>query len=193
MSYKEKSEEEQKQLREFVSNSLDRYSTYRDNKESMAYAGLALFIGAAASALVSKDWPPPWGQHREGLIVSAFTVLWVLVLSYLRYQLRRRRWAALRVAGCDWLLARWLPDSPEPPRPQPSPTPSCLRRLVDLVWPMDHTVAALDPTLKVYVDEIENSWIDAGVRGTDALKHERLIYLAGWIGYIGVVLRTYFV
>ena len=112
MAYSQKTPAEQEQLRTFLYEALERYSIHRDNKESMAYLGLALFTGAAATALASKDWPPAFAADRPWLIVLGFSTLWFFVVLYLRYQLRRRRWAALRVAGCEWLLAEWLPDSP---------------------------------------------------------------------------------
>jgi len=196
MRESERTPEPQEQLRVFVSDALERYSSFRDNKEAMAYAGLALFTGAAATALASKDWPPMFAEKRPWLVISAFTLLWLFVILYLRYQLRRRRWAALRVAGCEWLLCEWLPDSPKALVPASEVTSrdnqrvSCCLLLLDHIWPLKHSVPVIDPKVSVYPKEIEDSWIRAEVRGTDALTHERLMHLAGWTGYVAVILRT---
>jgi hypothetical protein len=191
MPYSDAGERGRQQLREFIAAALERFSCYRDHKESMAWGGLLVYAGAAATALVSKDWPPSWGQDKAALGIAAFSVLWLLVLFYLEYQLRRRRWAALRVAGCDWLLASWLPDAP-PPERSSEIEPSKIRRLINFVWPVDRAVTAIDRDLmgKVYPPEIETAWINAEFHSTGALRHERLIYFAGWLLYAAVIVRT---
>jgi hypothetical protein len=195
MSYKDMTVAQQTHTRDYVQAVHDRLAAYRDGKETMAFAGLAIFLGAAATALTSRDWPPTFAQHRPWLVVAAFSILWIFVAVYLRYQLRRRRWAAIRVAGCDWLLAEWLPNSPhaltsEEKSPAKPAKPGPIILLVDIIWPLKGTVTAVDPKRRVYPEEIERSWILAGKRGTDALLHERLIHIAGWVGYAAVLTRT---
>jgi hypothetical protein len=195
MPYSTLTPEEQGQLREYVEAAQQRFATFRDNKETMAFAGLGVFLGAAATTLVSRDWPPVFAKEHSGLIVVGFSALWLFVAVYLRYQLRRRRWAALRVSGCDWLLAEWLPESPGA-MARDRKTPACrgkpgtLLLFFDLLWPLKSAVVAVDPELKVYPAEIEVAWRLAADRGTDALLHERIIHLAGWVGYVAVVMRT---
>jgi hypothetical protein len=186
-------------LKEFAYASLERYSEIRDHKETMAYAGIALFVGATASALVSNDWPPSgWGSSKDILAFLALTGVWILVLWYVRFQLRRRRWAALRVSGCDWLLASWLSGSPLPSdkhwttEVDRKRQPSRYLRRIDFFWPMDHAVAATDPRVKVYPTALEQAWLKAEVRGTDALEHERLIHAAGWLLWLAASLQLYF-
>jgi len=188
----------QEVLREFVLNALQRYSSYRDNKETMAYAGLALFTGATGTALIAKDWPPAVAQNNPWMIIVAFTFLWFVVIVYLRFQLRRRRWAAFRVAGCEWLLCEWLPGSPKAlasekdPITRESQAISWHRRFVDHIWPLKHSVGVIAPEKHVYPPELENSWIRAERRGSDALFHERIVHGAGWVAYAAVTVRTYF-
>jgi hypothetical protein len=195
MPYSTLTAADQAQLREYTQGALERFSTYRDNRETMAFAGLAVFLGSVATALVSKDWPPTFAIGHPGLIVVAFSGLWLFVAVYLRYQLRRRRWAALRVAGCDWLLAEWLPESPHAmAQDQKTPTrraePTLRLLLLDTFWPLKGAVVSIVPTLHVYPAEIEDAWLLAADRGTDTLLHERIIHIAGWVGYAAVVLRT---
>jgi hypothetical protein len=196
MPFEQCTPEQQTELRTFVQNAQERFSSFRDNKETMAFAGLAVYLGAVATALGSKDWPPGFAANRPWLITVAFSVLWLFVAFYLRYQLRRRRWAAFRVAGCDWLLAEWLPGSPHAMKTAKTPAecrskPSVPEQAIDLLWPQRHVVTAIDPDKNVYPDEIEQSWLLAASRPTDALLHERIIHLAGWAAYIGVILRTW--
>jgi len=196
MPYSTLSVDEQQQLRDYVFAVHDRFADFRDSKEAMVFAGLAVFLGAVSTARASRDWPPVFAQGRPLLVILAFAVLWLLVAVCLRYQLRHRRWAALRVAGCDWLLAEWLPDSPHamaaasspPARPR---NPSSLVLAFDVVWPLRRAVAAIDPQLKVYPTDIENSWLRAAERSTAALSLEYVIHAAGWIGLVAVGLRTW--
>jgi hypothetical protein len=200
MSYSELTPDQQKELREYVHATHDLLAGYRDSKETMAFAGLAVFLGAVATALSSHDWPPafapPW------LIIVSFTILWLFVDLYLRYQLKRRRWAALRVSGCDWLLAEWLPDSPramagKPENPKSQPMPGKALWLLDLFWPLKASVVAVelnqDAHPHVYPHELERAWILAYERGTDALTHEYLIQAVVLLGYVAVLARTIFV
>lgn len=194
MLYAAMCEKQQSQTRDYLKAVHDRLQAYRDGKETMAFAGLAIFLGAVATALTSREWPPAFAQPRPWLVVGAFSILWLFVAFYLRYQLRRRRWAALRVAGCDWLMAEWLPGSPKAMAAEPPPArsgkPGRIILLLDIIWPLKSAVTVVDPNRSVYPAEIERSWLLAGKRGTDALLHERLIHVAGWVGYAAVVART---
>lgn len=182
-------------LQAHVSSELVRYSSIRDHKETMAYAGIALVVGAAATALASKEWPPDYLKGKPWLIALGFTTLWGFALAYLRYQLRRRRWAALRVSGCDWLLAEWLPGSPHAmardKAPAPRKPPLYLLLIDYVVWPIKGAVATVKPDPQVYPQEIVDAWTRAERRGTDAIIHERVIHLAGWIAYGAVMARTF--
>ena len=183
----------------FVKGLLDRYASYHNHKESMAYTGLTLFTGAGGAALVSDNWPPvAWGAHADTWALLAITALWFGVLAYLRFQLRRRRWAALRVAGCDRLLAKWVVSSPSDADLAPTdriPIGSiCFVRCVDFFWPLKAAVLVMkDPSKKnpaMYPSALVDAWVNQENNGTDALLHERLIVLAGWVLYLVVVLFT---
>jgi len=78
----------------------------------------------------------------------------------------------------------------EDSRPAKRAKPGFLVLLFDCVWPLKHAVVAVDSKLRVYPEEIERSWVLAAKRGTDALLHERIIQVAGWVGYVAVLTRT---
>jgi hypothetical protein len=169
----------------------------------MAFTGLTLFTGAAGAALVSDAWPPWWGYRSVYWAIAALTILWIGVLMYLRFQLRRRRWAALRLAGCERVLAQWILFPPteeqltlihrgEPPR-----------RLTPLGWLWDWFCPqpAAKPVLQYpksgdppqYPAALVAEWVrreEAGKAGTEALYHERLVVLAGWVIYAAALLYT---
>jgi len=170
---------------EFIQAMLTRYASYHQNKESMAYAGITLFGGITGASTLSASWPPKWGNHTILLAILACTFLWIIILTFLRFQLTRRRWAALRVAGCDRLLSAWLQSPPSdddlglmPPAPRPSQC-SCVK-IVNCLWGSKEAVRTVNTKESVYPRALVNEWLAQEERGTDALKHERLVLLSGW-------------
>src|SRR5262245_3025056 len=167
---------------DFVRCLHDRYVSYHAHKESMAYAGLTLFGAAVGGALVSGTWPPQtWGTYRTAIAFAAVTMLWLGILAYLRFQLQRRRWAALRVAGCERVLAKWIVAVPVGdglnPKNRPPVRVGRLVRLVNFVWPLKAAVLAIEPA-------------SSDNPGTDALEHEHLMVAAGWLLYAVVALYS---
>lgn len=180
--------------RAFVFDMLGREAAYQQHKESAAYAGITLFAGIAGAGAVSGAWPPDWGRYTAPLAFGAATLLWAVVLTFLRFQLTRRRWAALRVAACERLLAAWIQEQPsdEALAVAPSalrPVTSVWARVANWIWGSKAAVRALDTKQSVYPMSLVNELLAQELRGTDALKHERLILLTGWTFY-GILILT---
>jgi hypothetical protein len=124
------------------------------------------------------------------------TVAWLFMLTYLKYQLHKRRWAALRVAGIDKLLAKWILDPPTVedlstwvPQPDGGICPTI--KVIDYVWPLRDALSVADRTQAVYPRALVNCWLmQATGHGTEALNHERLVILIGWLLYGALVVRT---
>ena len=187
--------ERAKAAREFVQKLLDRYASYHQHKEGAAYAGVTLFAGAAGAAVVGNAWPPDWGRYTTPFAVIASTLLWAAVLTFLRFQLTRRRWAALRVAGCDRLLAAWLQRVPSDHELAPAPAeprqPICgWSFLANCLWGSTAAVRAVATNESVYPRALVTIWLEQETRGTDALKHERLILICGWASYLALIIST---
>src|SRR5690349_19251725 len=92
---------------DFLVGLLSNREFYHHQKENSAYAGLVVWVGAVAAALVARTWPPEyvcsmWARMGAVAIVSAG---WGAVLVYLRWQLLNRRWAAIQIAGLERYLA----------------------------------------------------------------------------------------
>ena len=183
----------------FVKDLLDRYVSYHDHKESMAFTGLTIFAGTTGASLVSSAWPPSWGEFKQLIAVAALTGLWLGVLAYLRFQLRRRRWAALRVAGCERVLAQWIQLPPSDadlnPRHRDPVVDSLGVKWLDFFWPQKAAVRAVesgsDNDPATYPRVLVDAWVSQEERGTAALAHERLIILAGWALYFVAVADTW--
>ncbi len=183
-------------LREFVQHQLERYSSYHDQKETMAYGGLTLFVGGAIAALLSDRWPPAWGEPAKWITLAGVTATWVAVRSFLVFQLHRRRWAALRVGGCERFLLRGLPGAPPctvpPAAPKNDERDAVSRwiRLIDWFWPRKAAVRAFNRAEKAYPSSVEAEWRKQEIIGTEAMKHEFLVAAVGWTAYLALVLRT---
>ena len=188
--------EKEKILLEVLAEWCDRFRSYHDHKESMAYAGITLFAGAGLASLFSSRWPPDWGEHTKALAIAAVLALWIVFLVFLRFQLRRRRWAALRVAGCERLQARLIQGTPSEQDLAPwaataVPKTSLLTRFTDWFWPRQATVKAVDLREGVYPRILVQEWLEQEARGTEAIDHERLITVTGWlITFLSVVRVT---
>jgi hypothetical protein len=132
------------------------------------------------------------GRHTTILAVVAATLVWIAVLRFLRFQLTRRRWAALRVAACERLLAAWVQEQPSDEAlavssPKARPPISLSDCLTNLLWGTKAAVRAVDTGESVYPSVLVNELLAQEQRGTDALKHERLILLCGWALYIVLI------
>jgi hypothetical protein len=198
--------EADKHAASFVKAEMDRYRGYHDHKESMAYAGITLFIGAYGAALVSNAWPPQWIASSPITLIAALTGIWLFVLVFAKWQLVRRRWAALRIAGCERLLARWITQVPSEQDLATWRAPAAEERgrrerlvgvakaavltVTDHVWPLRSVHPVVDVHEEVYPTALVREWQEQEGRGTAALFHERLVVVLGWLVYAAVLLRT---
>ena len=170
----------------------DHYAEYHDHKEAMAYAGFTLFLGIVGAGLFSDKWPPkptPWWS------VLAVVLAWAAMLSFLKFQLIRRRWAALRQAGCERLLARWAskPPTPEDLRlwtTQSRAPVSLLVRVTDWIYPLQDAVRAVKTDQSVYPTAFVHAWKARELEGTGAIIHERMIVLTGWVLFFILLSHT---
>ena len=179
----------------FVERQHDYYASYHNHKEGMAYAGFTVYAGIVGAAIFSSGWPPHWGVNSRVWAVVAASALWLLSFSFLRFQLRRRRWAAIRRAGCERLLARWLVEPPQEdalaalPAPVERPIASWIS-LLDYFVPQRAAVQAIETDQTIYPTVLAREWVAREVTGSQAIIHERLLIIAGWILYVALVARA---
>ncbi len=163
---------------------LPYYRSYHNHKESMAYAGITLYAGAALASLFSAKWPPAWGGQSKCLATVAVLALWLVVLVFLRFQLHRRRWAALRSAGAERLLADWIqvpPSEEDLAYRQAESKRDPKGWFLDWFIPQEGSVLAVGVEHQVYPKCFVDAWLRQEERGTDAILHERLIVVSGWL------------
>ena len=180
----------------FIEGQISRNASYHQSKESMAYAGITLFGAIAVSATISNVWPPDWGNYTLPLTFLAFSLLWLAFLIFLRFQLTRRRWAALRVAGCERLLAAWIQGLPSDDdlnldQIEKRKDPNIAVVFANFFWGSKDAVLAVKTHEAVYPKVLVKFWCDQEEKGTDALKHERLILICGWTFYAATIISTW--
>lgn len=191
----------------FLIDLLNARRVYHHHKETMAYAATALYVLAFGTTLVSTNWPPEWFMERPAVrgasTVAAITVAWILLLAFVKWQLRLRRRATIEVAGTETLLASWIQTRPSTedlqPWRQPDASPSgfwsALRRrvvgLIDWVWPVTIVTIRADVLYEAYPSAAVTEWVrqEESV-GTGAIFHERLVIFVVWIFYLALLAPT---
>lgn len=182
---------------EFVCAEIERYAGYHRHKESMAYTGVALFTGIAGYVLTSKNLPPEvWCCYGQLFGVLALVGLWAVMLLYLRFQCQRRRWAALRVAGCERVLVRWTTSKLDLNRMGAAQRPSIVepalwRKVLDWIWPQKMCTPVIKESQEDYYPQVlVDAWVEVEESGTAAIEHERLIFVTGWTLFFLMLFRT---
>ena len=184
----------QERATQFVRDALQHYRAYHNHKETLAIAGITFHVTAFGVALISKDWPP----YRPLLTSVLITLAWLLILFYLKWQLHRRRWAAMRMAGAERLLARWISQPPSPDELKPAPVekkkqPSICTILIDYVVAVKGVEPTVDISEPVYPTALVRLWQEQEERErpTRAIVQERFIVLVGWILWLALLVRTW--
>lgn len=75
------------------------YAIYHNHKEVMAYSIFALEGAFFLGLFLLGNWPPTVQAMPSGLLIAIFVVTWFLFHTALRFQLRNRRLAAIKVAA----------------------------------------------------------------------------------------------
>lgn len=79
---------------------LTHYANYHNHKETMAYSIFALEGAFFLGLLLLGNWPPSIERMDQDLLAAIFVITWVLFHFALRFQLRNRKLAAIKVAAC---------------------------------------------------------------------------------------------
>ncbi len=197
--HKEQKMTRDEKMADFAKAQLARYTAYHTHKETMAYVGFGLFAGLIGAILVSENWPPnDWGCDRKLLALTVLTLTWIVALIYLRFQLRRRRWAALRMAACERTMANCVTEtkfdaSGFEKKDSTLSNVKCVEFIVDFVfWPLQSAVKPIKKTKVESTGNYPGMFVDALelAKTTDAIYHERLMHVTGWGLYVASMVRT---
>jgi len=102
--------------RKFVEMLRSHYSQYHNHKETMAHAAVILQIGLFVGIMSMKHWPPKWIPDiccipKEWFAFIGYILMWLLILLYVVWQLRRRNDARIRIYWQIDTLRKWAINS----------------------------------------------------------------------------------
>src|ERR1700694_1317836 len=80
-------------LLEYLYKERDGFDAYHNQKETMAWAGVAVFLAATVAVATSVKKPEHWWE-THALQQLVLTVTFFAVLAYTRRQFNLREWAA---------------------------------------------------------------------------------------------------
>jgi len=179
---------------------------YHNHKETMAHAGLLVMLGLCSAILLEEVWPPCWVSTIPSILcprqiaMLAFLFLWILLNTYIRWQMRNRRTAAIMQAAAFSILTRGGSGSPESiyldedsEHKGNQGKPPCGRRLITLldhIVPVPAAPLANDIKGKSYPTWLRNAIEEQEREGTGALTGEWLITFASFFALIIVAIRT---
>ena len=143
---------------------LDQTNVYHNHKETMAHAGITVLLGLVAGMFALDKWPP-WVQAMNeytclsstGVLVFAFVAVWLLIHIFVRWQLRRRRWAALFSAAIERTLKKWASAPPStaelmPSSRQSTRRPNKLLGFLDSLFPLPSALLNSDVSREGWPD-----------------------------------------
>lgn len=175
---------------------LQRYAAYHDHKENAAWAAFALYAAAFTGAVVSSAWPPRWWPGW--LLYVAPTAVAAFAWLFVGWQLGRRRIAAVRAAGAEALLGRWLTMSPSDEDlrlhlPIASAAPKGWERWWDFLqrWLLWSGNSEGDLTDDDYPRSLVEICRAQAKRGTKAQSHEWLMRVGIAALLVAVLIKTW--
>jgi len=185
----------------FVRHLWSSIDSYHNHKENLAHAALVVMEGLVVGVLTRKQWPPTWIPDLEltewlcpqWAAFIGFGILWLLLHIYMRWQLRKRRWAAIMSAGASRALSIWAMIHPAPGDLEPYPGPG---QEGGQVWTiLDHIVIVPKAPLPSDVEEKDYpTWFVAAVlkqKGTGAIEAEGIVTLGSYFLLLLVIARTF--
>ena len=89
---------------------LQHAQNYHGQKERMSHAAFLLQLALGGAVMTFDQWPPKWLPSEQGAL-WVILGLWFAVHGFMRWQLRLRRWAAIRYATVNKLLGSWISHS----------------------------------------------------------------------------------
>ena len=169
---------------------------YHQHKENMAYAGTAVLITAFVSALLSEDWPLIWNISpflAFALPVLALVVAWIFFLAYLRFQLKNRRWVAIRLAATEDVLTSW---SCQPPTVEDLEAVTLTEQgskdglLRSVTWPSISMPIELELIPHTFPRAYANAIAVRAAAGSPAVIHDRMLLLFTWLLFGLLLIKT---
>lgn len=179
----------------FFETLLERDSAYHDHKESMAWAGVAVYLVAFGSGVIGPR--ELFDGNERWAVILGVCASWFIALMYIRWQLLRRRWAAIRVQAIQELLAKWIENSSAPDAFERGQELNLRmkrwKRVLSYLIPQPEVLPKSDVNWKAYpkcfVENVQAVY-DKCRNATRAYYHEVAIIVGGWLLFALLLYRV---
>jgi hypothetical protein len=101
-----------REARVFVLSVRHHWMIYHNHKETMASAGITLYIAAAASILGRNDLA--YQVKSNIVLIGVVSLVAVLAIVYVKWQLDNRRYSSDVIQAIDTVAIKWLSRRPCP-------------------------------------------------------------------------------
>ena len=187
-------------LENYANILLSDISVYHNHKETMAHAAFLVEVALFGAIMTMTKWPPDWVPSicisEKTVTVAGIFIVWSTIHIFMRWQLRKRRDAAVRFAGIIRAIRKWIDEPPSTEDYKPYKSGLSLREdkfnLLDfiIVW----------PKAKIFSDvevDGEPAGLVQGLReqeniGTGAVRAEYILTYGSIIIFLFIVFRTFF-
>jgi len=186
-----------KRANEFVQNIFSVEVGYHNHKELMAHAALLLQIAIFGAIILAHPWPPSWIPLSQEWFAAIFTILWISIYVYLRWQLHQRRASAHLSAAARVVLTRWLNQPPPKKDTQPGKKNS-QHKCKLITWVVDCSLFPCKsgglPTEKekpLYPQALVTEWVNQVKKGISPIWIEGLITGGSLFMFLLIILRIF--
>jgi len=174
-------------------------SSYHNHKETMAHSGMALELAIFVGIVFLKHWPPIWVPETwisaQLLAFLGFTLIWLLIHVFIRWQLRNRRDAALRYAALLRTIRKWTLEPPEKDDlsafKNVQKSRFSFKVIIDFIIPWPSAPLYEDVSNEDYPCGFITELDKQKKKGTGAIHSEIFLAIGNFLIFIFVFLRTF--
>ena len=153
-------------MTEYLVYRTNQLQSYHNHKETMAHAGFLVLLALLAGLLSQDTWPPAWVPKiilsSKQLALTAVLLLACLIHVYIRWQLQRRRFAALFVKCALSTLRKWANSPPCGDQLKPYKgelwTVSNFHKFLDHIIPWKKARVPFDEGIENYPNDFANEF-----------------------------------
>jgi hypothetical protein len=187
----------------YISIVLNDLSVYHNHKETMAHAAFLLQVALFGAIMSIDKWPPSWvpiislpgNYYLPSMTVAflGFFLVWLIIHIFIRWQLRKRRWAAIQFAGIMRVIRKWINDPPTAEDLKPykgEKTTLSNFDLLDFLIILPKAKIASDLDLNGELSGIVEGIKEQSKTGTGAVRAERILTYGSFLILAFVLFRS---
>lgn len=192
---------------QFLQHSLPETSKYNTHKENMAHAGFLLEVALLGSIMSIEEWPPTWmlenlfGFSDWTVAFIIVSLIWLGMHLFIRWQLRKRRWADLYFDCLNRTSINWINKPPTSEELSPyvsSKEQGSTSLKIKIFFGNFLDFLSIWSPAKIFSDDdIDNypTVIAENLKkqeGKKVIKAELIVTLSSWFIYFLIVFRMFY-